>query len=45
MPIDFNPHFYTNNIQHQVVSPQYSFQNKEIKDTFIKSIDTNYEGM
>ena len=46
MPIDFNPHFY-NNIQpqHQIVNPQYMFQNQPIKDTFIKSADIKFDGM
>ena len=45
MPIDFNPHVYNNNIQPQIVSPQYIAYNKPVKDTFIKTIDTNYEGI
>ena len=45
MPIDFNPHIYNQNIQPQVVAPHYVAQNQPIKDTFIKSIDTNFDGI
>lgn len=44
MPIDFNPNFF-NRIQPQVVAPQFMAQNQPIKDTFVKSIDTKYEGI
>ena len=44
MPIDFNPHIMNNNIQ-QVVNPHYYVQNQQVKDTFIKSFDSNYDGI
>ena len=44
MPIDFNPSIM-NHYQPQIVNQQYYVQKKELKDTFIKSIDSNYEGM
>lgn len=44
MPIDFNPNIM-NHYQPQIINQQYYVQKKELKDTFIKSVDINYEGM
>ena len=41
MPIDFNPNIM-NHYQPQIVNQQYYVQKKELKDTFIKSVDINY---
>lgn len=45
MPIDFNPHFYTNNIHQQVIRSHYVMQQLPMNDTFVKSLDKNFEGM
>lgn len=45
MPIDFNPHLYNNNIQPQVVNKRHFIQQQPIKDTFIKKVDVNYDGI
>ena len=44
MPIDFNPNIM-NHYQPQIVNQQYYVQKQQVKDTFIKSIDTNFEGI
>lgn len=44
MPIDFNPNVY-NIAQPQIVRPQYVAQKVQSNDVFVKSIDSNYEGM
>jgi len=46
MPIDFNNiHVFTHNIRQHIVNPHYAFQNQPIQDTFIKSVDVNYDGV
>jgi len=46
MPIDFNNvHIFTNSIRQQIVNPQYTVQNQPIQDTFVKSIDVNFDGI
>lgn len=44
MPIDFNPNIM-NHYQPQIVNQQYYVQKQQIKDTFIKSVDTKFEGI
>lgn len=43
MPIDFNPHVY--NVQPQAVKPYQAIYKQASRDVFIKSIDTNYDGI
>lgn len=45
MPIDFNSHFYMPNVQPNIVNAQLIKQNQLMKDTFIKSVDLNYDGI
>ena len=46
MPIDFNNvHIFTNSIRQHIVNPQYTVQNQPIQDTFVKSVDVNFDGM
>lgn len=45
MPIDFNPHFYTNNVHQQVVRSQYVMHQLPMNDSFVKAIDPNFEGI
>lgn len=46
MPIDFNNvHIFTNSIRQHIVNPQYTVQNQPIQDTFVKSIDVNFDGI
>ena len=45
MPIDFNPHFYTNNVHQQVIRSHYVMQQLPMNDSFVKSLDSNFEGM
>ena len=46
MPIDFNNvHIFTNSIRQQIVNPQYAVQNQPIQDTFVKSVDVNFDGI
>ena len=45
MPIDFNPHFYTNNVHQQVIRSHYVMQQLPMNDSFVKSLDSNIEEM
>jgi len=45
MPIDFNPHFYTNNVHQQVIKSNYVMHQLPMNDSFTKMIDTNYDGI
>ena len=44
MPIDFNPHIYFHP-QVQIVKPSFKAELQPNKDIFIKSIDSNYDGI
>lgn len=45
MPIDFNPHFYTNNVHQQVIRSHYVMQQLPMNDAFVKTVDANYDGI
>lgn len=45
MPIDFNPHFYTNNVHQQVVRSNYVMHQLPINDNFVKTVDSNFDGI
>ena len=44
MPIDFNPNIM-NPYHPQIINQQYYVQRKELNDTFIKSVDSKFEGI
>jgi len=44
MPIDFNPHIF-NKPQPQIVNRHFVAQYQPVKDTFVKSVDANYDGI
>ncbi|MBQ8168711.1 galactose mutarotase [bacterium] len=45
MPIDFNPYIFNNTIRQHIVQHQPVVTNQPVQDTFVKSVDVNFDGI